>query len=288
MCMLFSTGVPFASDQVLFGCIDRVERDSGGWTLRKLSGDGTGNECFQRCLFDSAGVLTSATKHGAMRITTHTPMIALLGFLTFLSTALAIQANLAGIVDWHKPLIGLPVLDPTPPTLVESSAGRRVVSITKSNVLAVMNAEDGGVGELCPILRLEPELTLVWRYQLEDADPVVSYHIRDDGRSRRPLGRRYLTYPVVILLSGPSGTTVRLFSLETGGVRWEKPLHSSAGAHLTSPVHLGTDVDFTADGSSVVILSDGRRITKLGMVDGKLEWSLEAPGAGYARLCQTR
>jgi hypothetical protein len=45
-------------------------------------------------------------------------------------------------------------------------------------------------------------------------------------------------------------------------------------------VHLGTDVDFTADGSSLIILSDGRRITKLSMADGKLEWSLEAPGAG--------
>jgi hypothetical protein len=83
-----------------------------------------------------------------MRISTHTPIIALLGFLTFLSTALAIQANLAGIVDWHKPLIGLPVLDPTPPSLVESSAGRRVVAITKSNVIAVLNADDGVVGEL--------------------------------------------------------------------------------------------------------------------------------------------
>jgi len=30
MCMLFSTDVPFASDEVLFGCIDRVQRDSGG------------------------------------------------------------------------------------------------------------------------------------------------------------------------------------------------------------------------------------------------------------------
>jgi outer membrane protein assembly factor BamB len=89
-----------------------------------------------------------------------------------------------------------------------------------------------------------------------------------------------LTWTAVVLLSGPSGTTVRLFSLEKGGVKWEKPLHSTAGAHLTTPVHLGTDVDFTDDGSSVVILSDGRRITKLAMTDGKLEWSIEAPGAG--------
>jgi hypothetical protein len=83
-----------------------------------------------------------------MRLTSPSPIVALLGFLTFLSTALAIQANLAGIVDWHKPLIGLPVLDPTPPSLVESPAGRRIVSITKSNVLAVLDAENGDVGEL--------------------------------------------------------------------------------------------------------------------------------------------
>jgi len=84
----------------------------------------------------------------------------------------------------------------------------------------------------------------------------------------------------VFLLSGPSGSTARLFSLSTGQVQWERPLHNATAAHLTVPNHLGTDVDFTEDGASAVILSDGRRITKIAMDTGKMEWSMEAPGAG--------
>jgi hypothetical protein len=60
--------------------------------------------------------------------------------------AWAIQADLAGVVDWHKPLIGEPLLDPAPPRFVDTQAGRRVVALTKSNVLAALNAADGSIG----------------------------------------------------------------------------------------------------------------------------------------------
>ena len=83
--------------------------------------------------------------------------------------------------------------------------------------------------------------------------------------------------PVLLLLSGPSATTARLLSLTTGQVQWERPLHDIRTAHLTSPVHLGTDADFAAD--SVVVLSDGRRVSKLSLKDGSVQWSLDAPGA---------
>lgn len=59
---------------------------------------------------------------------------------------MAIQANLAGIVDWHKPLIGEPVLEPTPPSFVELSTGKRVIAVTKSNVLAGLDAKTGDIG----------------------------------------------------------------------------------------------------------------------------------------------
>lgn len=80
-----------------------------------------------------------------MRINNRLPLFALLGLICAALHAVAIQANLAGIVDWHKPLIGLPILDPTPPSLVESAQGRLIVSITKSNVFAVLNATDGEI-----------------------------------------------------------------------------------------------------------------------------------------------
>lgn len=81
-----------------------------------------------------------------MRITIGSPLFALIGLTWASLQVLAIQANLAGIVDWHKPLIGVPLLDPTPPSLLETSSGRRIISITKSNVVAVLNATDG---EIC-------------------------------------------------------------------------------------------------------------------------------------------
>lgn len=60
--------------------------------------------------------------------------------------AWAIQADLAGVVDWHKPLIGEPLLDPAPPRFVDTQAGRRVVALTMSNVLAALDAADGSIG----------------------------------------------------------------------------------------------------------------------------------------------
>ena len=59
----------------------------------------------------------------------------------------AIQADLAGVVDWHKELIGEPLLVPAPPRFVDTTAGRRVVALTKSNVLAALDAESGAVCE---------------------------------------------------------------------------------------------------------------------------------------------
>lgn len=64
----------------------------------------------------------------------------------FLTAVLALQANLAGIVDWYKPLIGSPLLEPTPPFLTDTPTGRRLVTITKKNVLAVLDAQSADIG----------------------------------------------------------------------------------------------------------------------------------------------
>lgn len=73
--------------------------------------------------------------------------------------------------------------------------------------------------------------------------------------------------------------TARLFSLDTGHAIWEQPVLDGAEAQLRSPVHLGTDVDFAHDGS-IVILSDGKRVSRLDRKTGEITWSLDAPGAG--------
>lgn len=65
--------------------------------------------------------------------------------LCLLPLVVSLQANLAGVVDWHKSLLGEPLLEPSPPSIVETSRGRRVVAITKRNVLGVLD-DAGGVG----------------------------------------------------------------------------------------------------------------------------------------------
>lgn len=82
----------------------------------------------------------------------------------------------------------------------------------------------------------------------------------------------------MILLSGPSATTARLFNLTTGHVIWERQLLSAGSAHLTNPVHLGTDAFFTS--AAVLVLSGGRRVSKFRLSDGYEDWAMEAPGVG--------
>ncbi|KAK4687456.1 ER membrane protein complex subunit 1, partial [Tremellales sp. Uapishka_1] len=151
-----------------------------------------------------------------------------------LSPVLALQANLAGVVDWHKPLVGIPILAPTPPRWVETGGQERIVGITEKNVLAVLDAETGDIA--------------------------------------------------VLLLSGPSATTARLFSLSTGHLLWERAMLSDASTtHLTSPPHLGSNAVFTRD--AVMILSDGRKVSKLGL-DGSLLWEYESLEAGSTTMCK--
>lgn len=91
-----------------------------------------------------------------------------------------------------------------------------------------------------------------------------------------------LTWLAVLLLSGPSATYARLLSTSDGHLIWEKQLHPVAETHLTVPVHLGTDAAILD--STVIILSDGRRITKLDKSTGSVKWSMDAPGAGSTVL----
>ncbi|WVR04286.1 hypothetical protein IAU60_001286 [Kwoniella sp. DSM 27419] len=171
--------------------------------------------------------------------------------LAFVSSVLALQAELAGIVDWHRPFIGEPLLEPTPPLILPTSNGSRVLSLTKRNLIAALDLEGGDI---------------VWRQQLEETDPVVSFHVQDDN---------------VLLLSGPGASTARLLSLATGHVQWERTLLPTSKAILTTPVYLGTDASFvSSEDGSVVILSEGKRVTRLRLADGAIMWSMEAPGSG--------
>jgi hypothetical protein len=96
--------------------------------------------------------------------------------LAFLPAILALQANLAGLVDWHKPLLGQPLLEPSPPSIVETSAGRRILAITQKNLLGALDDK----GEV------------VWRQQTDEGEPVVSYHVEGESEYCTSYGRRAL------------------------------------------------------------------------------------------------
>jgi hypothetical protein len=88
--------------------------------------------------------------------------------IAFLPYTLSLQESLVGVADWHKALIGRPLLDPSPPSFVDTPRGRRIVALTEKNVFACLDAGDG---------------LIVWRHQMGDRDPVVSYHVSPDTSS---------------------------------------------------------------------------------------------------------
>ena len=74
-------------------------------------------------------------------------------WLVQLYQASAIQQSLAGVVDWHKALIGVPRLDLQPsfqriPALNGSDATQDViVTATDLNVLAILDPADGTISK---------------------------------------------------------------------------------------------------------------------------------------------
>lgn len=80
------------------------------------------------------------------------PLFAIIIWLSqFAFQALAIQKSLAGVVDWHKRLIGIPRGDLAPsfhriPAINGSNVDQDViVTVTDHNVLAVLDPVDGNI-----------------------------------------------------------------------------------------------------------------------------------------------
>lgn len=80
-----------------------------------------------------------------MRFFTTPLLLALV--LGLFSSAWALQANLAGVVDWHTQQVGQPILGASPPAFVDTSSGKRLLlTITHSNVFAALDGPN--IGEL--------------------------------------------------------------------------------------------------------------------------------------------
>jgi hypothetical protein len=73
----------------------------------------------------------------------------------------ALEAKLAGVVDWHQPRVGIPLvhrLEAAPSFVAlpssSSNSSTSVVTITKSNVLASLDPSTGEISQY--LLRLPP------------------------------------------------------------------------------------------------------------------------------------
>lgn len=96
--------------------------------------------------------------------------------LACLLPASALQQDLAGKVDWHKALIGTPRIYPSI-AAPRIDSNDLVVAITEKNVFAGVSLSTGEIGEFGG----KAYLTVAWRHQFDESDPLGSFYTRGDG-----------------------------------------------------------------------------------------------------------
>ncbi|KAH9010844.1 DUF1620-domain-containing protein [Lactarius pseudohatsudake] len=172
--------------------------------------------------------------------------------LTFCSTVLALYESDVGVVDWHRPLVGVPLTSSlnTAPTF-HSTPGRPptealLLTATSSNVLAALRASNG---------------ELAWRFIFAPTDHIIHYQQHRD---------------IVVSLSGPGGSTLRTFDCLTGQLILEKRLHAPHTDHLESDdVGPGAAIAFIPESDDVFALTNGRTVRRIG-ADGAVRWAWES------------
>ncbi|KAI8996246.1 DUF1620-domain-containing protein [Trametes punicea] len=170
--------------------------------------------------------------------------------------AYALHASEAGVVDWHKPLAGVPLLQSpaTAPSFhrkeYESGATRSIIlTATQSNVLAALNPANG---------------SLEWRHIFDDDDHILAYRKSND---------------VVATLSGVGGAYLRLFDATEGDLLLEKRLHSPEIGRLFEPAFLGIALAFGVgeQAKDVYVLTDGHVLRCVHQQTGEVKWGWSAP-----------
>ncbi|KDQ19878.1 hypothetical protein BOTBODRAFT_27299 [Botryobasidium botryosum FD-172 SS1] len=160
--------------------------------------------------------------------------------------ALDVSAALAASVDWHQDHIGIPLVDriSTAPVFYRPPAGNTsIITATRSNVLASLNPENGDI---------------VWRHVLEEDDPISSFQCDEN---------------TVTALSGPGGSTLRMFEISTGQLLWETRLHNSALGLLSDPRDLASHVHVVPGGlSDVLVLTNAHEVRKISGATGEVLW----------------
>lgn len=185
------------------------------------------------------------------------PLPILLALLAlFIPLCSALQENLAGIVDWHQALIGIP-LRSSPPQFIDTDRGRAIVALTESKVLAVL--EDNG--------------DVRWR---QSVDTPFQYWVQEEGEYRlttlRCSAGRIADKVKGILLLTQSGLS--LYDVSTGGLLW----NAEVDVKSDPSTRWGWDVAVSED--IVMLLTDGARLTKLDRKTGTKLWTMLWPDTG--------
>ncbi|KAJ4471498.1 hypothetical protein J3R30DRAFT_1087191 [Lentinula aciculospora] len=185
----------------------------------------------------------------------HATILLLTLWLTFSS---ALHESDAGVVDWHKRLIGVPNTETryTSPTFhrtLERKGSKDVLlTATKSNVLAALDPSNGSVQ---------------WRYVYEPRDNIVTFRMHGSD---------------VASLSGPGGATLRTFDVLNGEMLLERRLHESETGLLLQPNNLGTFIAFGKHPKEIYTLTNGRTVNSIN--SGKISWTWSSEDQGYQVL----
>ncbi|KAI9451269.1 DUF1620-domain-containing protein [Lactarius psammicola] len=185
----------------------------------------------------------------------------------FCSTVLALYESDVGIVDWHRPLVGVPLTSSlnTAPTF-HSIPGRPptealLLTATSGNVLTALRASNG---------------QLAWRFIFASTDHIIHYQQHRD---------------MVVSLSGPGGSTLRTLDCLTGQLVLEKRLHAPHSDHLDpGNFGFGAAIAFIPESVDIFALTNGRTVRRIG-ADGAVRWVWESPDKSasivYAKLVTT-
>lgn len=173
-------------------------------------------------------------------------LISLLVVASWLGTTFGIQESDAGIIDWHKRLVGVPLVDSTSTAPVFHRVGGKntksvILAATEQNVLAALNPVDGSVA---------------WRHVFEPEDTIVTFQKQDT---------------TVASLSGPGGATLRSFDVLSGHLLLEKRLHSPETSLPSDSDHTGSCIAFTAD-SDIIALTNGHTVQSI-TKSGEIRWT---------------